>query len=91
MKYIVIEEMKIEVPIVFSELLSHHSIALGQKVISAGFCSFGAKTILGQDSNGSEDQIVADVSCWGESVTLKVKSRLKEDEELILKHNEFRG
>lgn len=90
MKYIIIDDMAIEVPIIFSELQTHSIIAAGKKVISAGFCSFSVKTVLGEDSNGSEDKTILDVNCWGESISLGVKSRLKEDAELILKHNEFR-
>ncbi len=90
MKYIIVEEHGIEVPIIFSELQKHWHIAAGMKAISAGFCSFKTETILGDDPNGSEDQDVIAVNCWGESMSLGVKSRLKVDEAVILKHNELR-
>lgn len=90
MKYIVVHEMEIEVPIIFSELQTHSYIAAGKKVISAGFCSFSVETVVGEDPYGSEDKTILDVNCWGESISLGVKSRLKEDAELILKHNELR-
>lgn len=90
MKYIIVDEVGIEVPIIFSELQKHSNVAGMKKVISAGFCYFRSDTVLGNDSNGSEDQDVLAVSCWGESVSLRLKSRGKVDEEIILKHNEFR-
>jgi hypothetical protein len=90
MKYIIVDERGIELPIIFSEMHRHADIAGPRKVISAGFCRFNARTCFGEDPNGSEDQTVASVSCWGESVGLRVKSR-KEDAALILKHNEFRS
>lgn len=79
MKYVVIDRNGIETPIILPETESHSDyVQPYQKVISAGFCRFGV------DPNGS-----IGVNCWGQSVGLKVKSRYKKDEELILRHNEF--
>lgn len=77
MKYIIVDEVGIEVPIIFSELQKHSDVAGMKKVISAGFCYFRSDGILA-------------VSCWGESISLRIKNRGKLDEEIILKHNEFR-
>lgn len=89
MKYIIIEDDGIEVPIIFSELLKHIDVKGQRKVISAGFCQIDVKTILGEDPNGSEDKSVLSVNCGGKSVGLGVKSRA-EDAELIKKHLNFR-
>ena len=71
--------MAIETPIIIPETESHKDhVKPENKIISAGFCRFGV------DPNGS-----LGVSCWGESLGLGVKSRYKEDEALILRHNEF--
>ena len=71
MKYIVVkDEFGTEQPIVSSEILSHKNIAQGRSVISADFCKFYPEG----------DKITASV--WGDSFTLKVKSR-PEDAELI--------
>lgn len=91
MKYVVVEEMGIEVPIIFSELQKHTDIAGNKKVIAAGFCRFCGDVVLGEDANGSEDKTVAGVACWGESLGLKIKSRGNIDADLIMKHNEFRA
>lgn len=48
-----------QVPVVFSDLLGHDEIAHGQPVVGAGFCYI-------RDSR---------YVCYGESVSLKVKSR----------------
>lgn len=73
MKYIVIKEQGVELPILFPEVLNHALIANWvnkdfpkPKCISAGFAK--ANT--------------AGASVWGESVTLKLKSR-PEDADLI--------
>ena len=60
-KYIIIEYEAIPMPVVFSELMTHADVAgkLGGKVHGAGFCY--------RDDEGWH--------CYGESVSLKVKSR----------------
>lgn len=80
MKYVVtLQGSGLETPIIIPETMSHNEVVEPHhKVIGAGFCRFAV------DNSG---KLI--VNCWGQSVTLKVKSRLKEDEELILAHNEF--
>jgi hypothetical protein len=71
LKYVVIDNaMGVEVPIIFSHLEQHDHF-LGWHVISAGFV-----TIYPMD-----DFLFA--GCFGESVSLKIKSRGIEDEKLI--------
>jgi hypothetical protein len=79
MKYIVIDRMGIEFPIIIPETESHKEhIQPYHKVVSAGFCRFGV------NPNGT-----LGVSCWGESIGLGFKSRPVEDETVILRHNKF--
>ena len=66
LKYIIIKD-RFEVPIIFSALLNHKTVAGNLNVISAGFCTI--------ESNNQ-------VSCYGESVSLNIKSR-KEDSSII--------
>jgi len=70
-KYIIVEVRGIEIPIVFSSLISHVDIGRGNKVISAGFCE-----VMGKETEDDEDNI----SVWagGKSVTLKLESREKD-------------
>ena len=74
-KYIIIDNGGVEVPIVFDEILSHKEMSYNKTVISAGFL----------------DVWENEVSVFGESVTLNIKSR-KEDAILIKKmliHEDF--
>ncbi len=73
-KYIVIIDSGLENAIVFPEIIDHAKIAGDNKVVSAGFVQFSC----------NEDRIES--SCYGESTTLKIKSRGKEDEILIDKY-----
>lgn len=68
-KYIIISTFDIEVPIIFNPLIDHGLIACNEKVISAGFCH--------RHYDGS-------FSIWGESISLKIKSR-PEDVEILNK------
>ena len=80
-KYIVVESAGgNEVPIIFSDLLAHNEVAGNRTVISAGFVQIYPKP-EGKDPDGCSDVWV---SCFGESVTLKVKSRDDVDAKLIL-------
>lgn len=66
-KYIIVEKHGIEVPIVFCPILSHDRVAGIRKVFGAGFC------------------VIDDLNkwnVWGESISLKVKSR-PEDAEIL--------
>jgi hypothetical protein len=67
MKYVVIvDQFGTEQPIVFSEVLNHSIFTAGRVVVAAGFCKF----------QGSRAKV------WGESVSLKLKSR-PEDVDLL--------
>jgi len=66
-KYVVINDGFGESAIVFDECFSHIRFKSLGKVVSAGFVEF--------DEEGAY--------CFGESITLKVKSREKEDANLI--------
>jgi hypothetical protein len=80
MKYIIVEDAGLEIPIIFSELLTHKQVKPEySKLVSAGFCSVNIW-----------DSAIR-FSCWGASVSLNVKSRLGEDEEILKKHSEFCG
>lgn len=74
-KYIVIEYMGIETPILFPNFVEHSEMGITSKVISAGFFEVGA-------SPTKEDSMDIDVSVFGKSTTLDKKSR-KEDAALI--------
>lgn len=65
-KYVIVDTHGIEVPILFSPLLSHTDvIGAGHRVVSAGFCQ--------QNADGS-------FSTYGKSVMLGVVSRPKDAE-----------
>ena len=72
MKYIIVADEGFEKAILFDELLSHKMVAGLTPVVSAGFCSLNVDNF--QQST---------VQVWGESVTLKLKSRIT-DAALIL-------
>lgn len=59
--------------IVFSDGLSHSEMAGRRDIVGAGFIRF-------HDTNDAE---LARAECYGESVSLKIKSRKEEDEEII--------
>lgn len=56
--------------IVFAEPLTHHEVAGGFKVISAGFCHLDHRSL--------------EWKCYGESISLTLKS-LPEDSQLLTK------
>lgn len=70
-KYIIVEDREsgLEFPVLFSEFMVHRAVAekFGYHVIAAGFCYIN-------DSGEYE--------CYGESTSLKIKSRL-EDSRLL--------
>lgn len=67
-KYVIIEERGLELPIVFSAVLTHKDrVKETDKVISAGFCSCSP-------FRGSLSDAIA-WTVWGESISLGVKSR----------------
>ena len=75
MKYLIVDNRGIELPVIFSELQKHQDYVGDQKVVSAGFCLF------------TEAHGLPTVICWGESVTLNKQSRGVVDEVVILKWN----
>lgn len=77
-KYIIVEDGGLAVPVVFSYLQKHSEVAAGRKVIAAGFVSF---RIDWKGINHDDSEMVA--VCYGQSVSLNVKSRGVEDSELI--------
>jgi hypothetical protein len=69
-KYIIVVENGIEMPLVFSELMTHANVAhpYHDRVVSAGFC-------YSQDDQWT---------CYGDSFSLKIKSR-PEDSTILTK------
>lgn len=80
-KYVIVEEYGLECPIIFSSLLNHSDVVnhlknfKGCKVVSAGTCT--PRCIKGDKTGWG---------CWGNSVTLDIKSRNDVDEEILDKH-----
>ena len=72
-KYVIIDYC---LPILFSEGHQHAKFANIGKATSAGFCSFY------NEEDGSEDA-GWHVSCWGESISLKIKSEPENDAAII--------
>lgn len=72
MKYIIVEDCGCKSAILFSEIMTHNSFEVCGKIISAGFCNIGNN----------------DVSVWGSSVSLGLRSR-PEDIEIIEKSITF--
>jgi len=68
-KYIIVDSLAPELPVVFTELFTHSDIArsIGGKVHSAGFCYIENNRYV----------------CYGESVSLKVKSRGEIDSKIL--------
>lgn len=59
-KYIIINHLELETPIIFSPLLNHKDVANGQTVLSAGFCNLNES---GQWKT------------WGKSISLNISSQ----------------
>lgn len=76
MKYIVINQLGLEIPIIFPNLLLHKEVAANHEVVSAGECSFYI--------DGPVDHERIKCSVWGKSIGLNILSR-KEDGLLIEK------
>lgn len=75
-KYIIIQTDLATIPVVFGDLISHVRVAYSlvtdpDDVIAAGFCYI--------DDNGR-------YVCYGESVSLRVKSRGEEDSSFLNKY-----
>ena len=85
MKYIVVEHMGAETPIIFEELIPHDFIAKAFNpalIISAGFVKIYGSNKPKPNACCCENAMTVNV--YGKSVSLKKESR-PEDEELILK------
>jgi len=63
MKYIIIEELNLEMAILFDECLTHSAMAGNNKVISAGFCYISQA----QNKNGEPEIMVVTI---GTSISL---------------------
>lgn len=72
-KYLILSVMGCELPVVFSPIIDHSTIAGTNTVVSAGFCY--------RRRNGTYE-------VWGKSISLKKGSRL-EDSEIISRTLEF--
>jgi len=84
LKYIIYEPVVcIELALLFNELVEHSTFA-HLKPTSAGFCTISTS---GEDRCFEDD---VEVSVWGESTSLKLKSNGKEDEEIIKRTLTFR-
>ncbi len=70
MKYVVTKDGAI----VFSEGIVHAHVARGMVVLGAGFCS------IEPELEKSENLVAR---CFGKSISLGIKSRGREDEEII--------
>lgn len=80
-KYVIVEEMGLELPIIFNAILNHSDVVRflvefqGKKVVAAGECT---PRCLRGDKMGW--------GCWGQSITLGIKSRNEVDEKVLDKH-----
>lgn len=72
MKYIIFQDGG---SIIFSENVSHKSMANNKPVLSVGFCRI-------ETYRNNNDDIRAHISCWGESTSLDVKSNPYDHEDL---------
>lgn len=66
-KYIVVQDGPSELAIIFNPLLIHADVGRGYKVLGAGFVFVGAD----------------EVKCFGESISLNIKSRGSRDEKAV--------
>ena len=69
---------------IFSESNSHSDMARGFhfKPVSAGFCTIAVGYKHGEFDNNGEEKRMVNVHCFGESISLKLKSRT-EDGDII--------
>ena len=79
LKYVIIKVGGLEVSILFNCVIDHSYCANPMNIVAAGFCSVQAE----YDEVDSVGKL--NVSCWGESVSLKVKSRGEADAAVILR------
>jgi hypothetical protein len=68
LKYVIVNDGALELPIVFSDILIHAEVALRYRnVVGAGFLTVGDN----------------EVNCYGESLSLGVKSRGEVDTKIV--------
>ena len=81
-KYIIVEYMGCELPIIFSSIINHNDVAAGHvgRAISGGTVLFLGTN---EDAGGCYESNVIEVKCSGGSTSLKLKSRPEEDSKLI--------
>jgi hypothetical protein len=73
-KYVIYDECY---PVLISEATQHADVrGVGIKVTSAGFCSFYRGEPMSEDAGWH-------VSCWGESVSLGIKSNPAHDQFIL--------
>jgi len=78
MKYVVVEKMGLEMPIVFPHILEHWEVAKDfhpHCTVSAGQCCISTEPVHLSDMDGSDHETPPlapelKVSCWGQSVSL---------------------
>ena len=82
LKYVIMEsEFGIEYPVIFPEGLTHAQVAGRNHVKSAGFCCHVVKW---NDGNAVVENDRNDKwTCWGQSISLGIKSHPKEDEQIF--------
>lgn len=80
-KYVIVKDEefgRIEVPLIFDSYLSHQTMARGLNAIAAGFVEIRG---LKRDRGDRED---LSVHCYGESLSLGIKSRGRVDSSVII-------
>jgi hypothetical protein len=95
MKYVIVESAMAALPIVFSEMQQHadvaHAFARRPKdnetykdvIIGAGFCQITVEKV---ETLGGQTYNRAVFVCYGESISLNVKSREDEDSKFLNKY-----
>lgn len=82
MKYEIYELNGLEFPVIHPNMAPHFNADFNHaRIVAAGECSFQATHEDGDCNVYHNDAI--EVSCWGESISLGVKSRGQRDENLI--------
>ena len=81
-KYIIFDNGGLEIPVVFSPLLQHNQVASGLHlpVLSAGFCA-----TLSSETRADKPKWI----CWGQSISLRIKSRESVDAEILNRYLEY--
>lgn len=81
LKYVIVETMGGELPIIFNNILDHAAVVPNNSTpISAGYCEIWPVEGVAPPADGNYLEL--EVRCFGQSTTLKLKSR-PEDAEII--------